>query len=98
LLKIKREIFFLADQNALNAIIRAENLPAAFLPATCNWMCNRALPRCSEDGTMLLESNPPFVPLAVVHMTANSKELRPALLDIAGTKHVRSLRYSHGTP
>jgi hypothetical protein len=93
ILKLKREAFFFSEQTALNAVIRATKVSTAFLPSTYNWICNRAMPMCSEDGKLLLEPNPPFQSLGVIHLTSNTKNGRWPLVDIAGKAHSRSLRF-----
>jgi hypothetical protein len=88
-----REPYFYAEQTALNFIIRNGNLETAFLPSTCNWMCNRALPICSEDGATLLEPHPPFNRIGIIHMTADTKTGEEKLLDVNKVVHVRPLAY-----
>ena len=87
----KREAFFFAEQTALNATIRQNGLKPAFLPSTCNWMCNRALPFCSEDGVELCEPNPPFQRLGVIHLTSNTKNGTWPLTTVKGGTRTRSL-------
>lgn len=90
--KRNKEAFFFAEQTAFNAMIRQGDMPIAFLPSTCNWMCNRALPMCSDDGVELLEPHPPFQRLNVLHLTADTKNGVWALPTRNG-EHVRSLRF-----
>jgi len=92
-LRLGREPLFYAEQTVLNAVIRMKNLPTAFLPATHNWACARAMPMCSEDGTILLEPDPPHELLGVVHLTAGTKNGRVQLKDVKGNTHSRSLRF-----
>jgi hypothetical protein len=87
------EPLFYAEQTVLNTLIRSQVVPAAFLPARCNWMCNRALPVCGEDGTMLHEPQPPFDRLGIIHLTGPLKNDELTLTDLAGGKWVRSLRF-----
>ena len=87
------EAFFFAEQTALNEIIRRSGCRTAFLPSTCNWMCNRALPLCSPDGAVLIEPNPPFNRIGIVHMTADTKHGQKKLRDVNGHSHFRSLRF-----
>jgi lipopolysaccharide biosynthesis glycosyltransferase len=91
--KRTRKPLFFSEQNALNVVIRAAGLRTAFLPSTYNWVCHRAKPMCTEDGTILLEPNPPFQPLSVVHLTAETKNGRHTIMDVAGKAHFRSLRF-----
>jgi hypothetical protein len=85
---------FFLDQTALNLVIRTAEFPTALLPARCNWMCNRALPKCSADGALLLESQPPFEPLGIIHLTGNTKDGSWPLKDQQGREHRRSLRFN----
>jgi hypothetical protein len=87
------EPLFYAEQTVLNTLIRSQVVPAAFLPARCNWMCNRALPVCSEDGTTLHEPQPPFDRLGIVHLTGPLKNDEVTLTDLTGQSWVRSLRF-----
>jgi hypothetical protein len=87
------EPLFYAEQTVLNTLIRSQVVPAAFLPARCNWMCNRALPFCSEDGAVLHEPQPPFDRLGIVHLTGPMKNGEQTLTDLAGGTWVRSLRF-----
>lgn len=89
----KHETFFFAEQTALNAAIRLNGVRAGYLPSTCNWMCNRALPVCSEDGTELREPNPPFHRLRVLHLTSNTKNGTWPLSTVTGATRPRSLRF-----
>ncbi len=90
--KHKREALFFAEQTALNVVIRESGIATALLPAICNWMCNRALPSCSDDGIELREPHPPFQRIGVVHLTANTKN---GIWQLATTNGVysRSLRF-----
>lgn len=91
--KAKHESFFFAEQTALNAAIRLNGLRTAFLPSTCNWMCNRALPMCSEDAVELKEPNPPFQRISVIHLTGNTKNGVWPLSTATGVTRTRSLRF-----
>jgi len=88
-----KEPYFYAEQTALNYIIRNSDFETAFLPSTCNWMCNRALPLCSEDGAILLEPQPPFNRIGIIHMTADTKTGEEKLPDINRVVHIRPLAH-----
>ena len=87
---------YYAEQFCLNAAVRSLPEPPALLPAWCNWMCHRALPYCSEDGSVLYEPNPPYRKLGVIHLTSDTKNGVWELRDLAGKPHTRSLRYRRG--
>ena len=88
-----RNAFFFAEQTALNVCIRQEEITTAFLPARYNWMCNRAFPLISADGKTLLEPNPPYEPLGILHMAANTRTGLWPLYDQRGKLHHRSLAF-----
>jgi hypothetical protein len=85
--------YFYAEQNALNALIRSRIVPAALLPAHCNWVCNRASPKTSNGGALLCEPEPPYTPLGIVHITGPDKGRMVEMADLDGTKRTRTLRY-----
>jgi hypothetical protein len=87
------EAYFFAEQNALNAIIRGRVVPAALLPAHCNWVCNRVNPMTRDNGAVLCEPAPPYTKLGIVHLTGPGKEQLLELSDISGTRHTRTRRY-----
>jgi lipopolysaccharide biosynthesis glycosyltransferase len=89
----KRELFFFADQIALNMVIRCHPVKTAFLPATFNWMCNRARPICSDDGSYFMEPNPPFQMIGIVHLTADTKNEIWEVTTLSGASLSRSPRY-----
>jgi hypothetical protein len=87
-------VLFYAEQAALNGVLRTAREPPALLPAWCNWVCHRGLPLCSEDARVLVEPNPPYRPLSVVHLSGPTKEREFELRDRRGGRHRRSLRYA----
>jgi hypothetical protein len=89
-----RNIGFYHDQTALNIAIREHRLPIAMLPARCNWQCHRAIPMCGKQGSVLIEPNPPFEPLGIIHLTDETKNGEWQLRDPDGMPHTRSLRFS----
>jgi len=87
------QALFYAEQACLNSAMWNLAEAPAFLPAWCNWLCHRALPRCSEDGSILYEPNPPYRRLGIVHLTGGSKNRRFQLHDSKNSPHVRWLHY-----
>jgi hypothetical protein len=88
-----REAYFFAEQTALNACIREHDMAVALLPARCNWICSRALPRVGADGKSLVEPFPPFEPLGILHLSAATKDGIWPLRDLEGRPHHRSLTF-----
>jgi hypothetical protein len=70
--RLRRASFFV-EQTALNVVIRSKGISTTFLPATYNWACHRALPIVGADGVTFLEPQPPFSPIGILHLTANTK-------------------------
>jgi hypothetical protein len=84
---------FFADQTAINVAIREESLPIAVLPAHYNWMCNRAMPALALDGRTLVEPDPPYLRIGILHMTANTKGGTWPIVDLRGNTHKMSLAH-----
>jgi lipopolysaccharide biosynthesis glycosyltransferase len=87
------DAFFYAEQTALNYAIRHHKLRTAFLPARCNWMCNRAIPCLALDGKTLVEPMPPHVLLGVLHLTGEIKKGIWPVQDLAGRTHSMALTH-----
>lgn len=62
------------DQVALNGIVRHRGLPAALLPAWCNWICHLATPVRDPARELFVEPNPPHRPIGILHLTLDSKK------------------------
>lgn len=88
-----RHANFWGEQTALNACIRQGGVPLALLPARCNWICSRALPCIGADGKTLVEPQPPFEPLGIVHLAANAKQGIWPLLGVDGRTQHRALTF-----
>lgn len=85
---------FYIEQTSLNYAIYQHRLETAYLPAWCNWVCNRALPLCSEDGKTLYEPCLPYHPLGIIHLTSSAKQgTRPIKVVKSQKVITRSLRY-----
>jgi predicted O-methyltransferase YrrM len=85
---------FFLDQTALNIVAYVDCLDIAVLPPHYNWTCHRALPRTTADGAVLLDPQPPYQPLGIVHLTHATKKREFTLRTAGGGFVVRSLRYS----
>jgi hypothetical protein len=81
------------DQFALNEAIYRFRLPTAFLPATCNWICDRGIPMWNEVTNKYCAPYAPYAPISIMHLAGPAKsqiyEMR-----IVGDGRVRAgLRY-----
>jgi predicted O-methyltransferase YrrM len=85
---------FCLDQTAINLVADVDGYDIAILPASCNWVCHRALPWATRDGRKLLDPHPPHQPLGIIHMTAVTKKWKFVLRTQGGPPVLRSLRYN----
>jgi predicted O-methyltransferase YrrM len=85
---------FFLDQTALNVVAYADCLDIAVLPPHYNWTCHRALPCTTADGAVLLDPQPPYQPLGIVHLTHVTKSQEFTLRAPNGGFVARSLCYS----
>ena len=88
-----RRLFFVFDQMALCIVCWQGGLKTAFLPTTCNWICDHALPMVSDNGAILLRPLPPHEPLGVVHQTGHTKQAFFSLSRVGGGSLSRTLGY-----
>ena len=58
----------LVEQTALNLVLYRDKLPATFLPAWCNWLCDAAAPMVDAAHGLLVEPHAPYTPLGIVHL------------------------------
>ena len=95
----KKGRIFGTDQVALALSIYEDNLPAEFLPAYCNWMCEFHMPKFDTDKNIFVEPYIPNTPIALVHLAGldNIRKNKSILSDIEtvnGFKIKKSLRYN----
>jgi len=88
-----RDLLFLLDQTALFFACRHSGLQTSWLPATCNWMCNYALPMSTDDGRKLLRPLPPYEDLGIIHQAYVTKRVFFPLLRLGGGHISRRLSY-----
>jgi tetratricopeptide (TPR) repeat protein len=85
---------FFLDQTALNVIAYVDGLHVACLPARYNWVCHMGMPRTSADGKVLLEPQPPYEKIGILHLASWSKQHKFVLRAQGGGLVYRSLHYS----
>lgn len=77
------------DQTALNYAIWRERLPVSPLPALCNWCCHLALPQLHPtDGRFCEPDVPEGRSIGILHLTANTKDLRLQLRSDGGIRTI----------
>jgi hypothetical protein len=89
-----REYDFYAEQFGLNRVVYLEDFPRNILPATCNWLANRAVILFDEKTNTFVEPNLPYQPLGIIHLSGDSKN-KDHRLRMIGRKAVltTNLRY-----
>lgn len=84
----------LVEQTALNLAIYRDHLPATYLPAYCNWLCDAALPKVDQESGMLVEPNAPYQPLGIVHLAGEfTRSAKVDLETVTGEKISSMLTY-----
>ena len=68
--------FALGEQTALNYVIFADGAPVALLPAYCNWFCGKGTPAYDRERRLLVEPEPPYQPLGIVHLAGEGMKDR----------------------
>lgn len=86
-----RKILFVSEQTVLNVVLRTSGLPFSQLPSTCNWICFRAPPLCSDDGTLLLTPELPHEAIGIVHLAGYSHKdkCNPTSLITLSNKNIK---------
>ena len=91
---LQRTRFFFAEQVALNYAIFAENLPANFLPAYCNWAVGDASPAFDAGRGLFVEPYAPHEVIGVMHLAGADQKTGVSRLDrLDGGTIETSLRY-----
>lgn len=80
------------DQTALNYMLWTENVPVVPMPALCNWLCHLAVPGYDAKRQRFCEPVTPGTPLGILHLAADTKDLRIKVQDASGVKE-RGLRF-----
>lgn len=83
------------DQIALNAAIHDGRIREARLPPTCNWIAHLATPAWDASRQLLVEPDPPFEPIGILHLTLGTKWAPSVDVPlVGGGRTERSLRYA----
>jgi hypothetical protein len=69
------------DQTALNYMLWTEDTPVAPMPALCNWLCHLAIPGYDTKRKRFCEPVAPGAALGILHMAANTKNMRIRIRD-----------------
>ena len=98
ILASKKGRIFGTDQVALALSIYEDGLPAEFLPAYCNWMCEYHLPIYDRNTNKFLEPYLPNHPIGLMHLAGLDQiRINNAILsDIKDTEGLiikKSIRY-----
>lgn len=93
---LHRATLFVSEQTALNVALRTRGLPVSLMPSRCNWICYRAPPLCTPDGSELLDPQLPHTPIGIVHLAGYHYEAKENPLTLAtpgGGSVTRPLSY-----
>ncbi|MBS0558318.1 MAG: hypothetical protein JSR27_13010 [Proteobacteria bacterium] len=83
---------FFAEQTAMNVALYGGEVPFARLPATCNWVVNRAWPIVGVGGE-LVHPDFPHEPIGIIHRTAITKRMNKCLHALDGSATNIGLNY-----
>lgn len=86
------------DQTALNYVIHHDRAPTGLLPDLYNWICIDAPPKVDESTGSLVEPEPPYRPIKIVHLVGQAKTLKFKIERLDGGYIEETLRYSAWGP
>lgn len=94
---LTRTLDLYAEQLGLNKAVYAEDFPRNILPATSNWLVNKALPSFDRETKKFTEPNLPYRPLGIVHLSGKSKTTTHRIKMIRTNNRLEShIRYDKG--
>ncbi len=76
---------------ALNVAIVRQRLAVAPLPASWNWLCH--IERPMWNGRQVVEPEPPFEPITILHLSGQARDRVMPLKDRAGLQYHSTLRF-----
>lgn len=85
----------LREQTALNYVIHHDRAPTGLLPDWCNWICIDAPPKLDEKTGMLVEPEPPYRPLGILHLVGPARSHEFTLETLTGKTVKAFLHYRH---
>ena len=86
---------FYAEQFGLNRVVYLEDFRRNVLPATCNWLANRAQIFFDAPTKTFVEPYLPHQPLGIIHLSGESKNKDHRLTILNGEGVLSTnLRYS----
>lgn len=81
------------DQFALNGAVYSQQLPATFLSANFNWICDRGIPMWNEDERKFCEPYPPYRAISVLHLAGPAKHKSYRVRTTSGKEMEVNFRY-----
>jgi lipopolysaccharide biosynthesis glycosyltransferase len=82
------------DQHSFNAALMLNNLPAALLPARCNWICTLSPPVWNSATRQFCEPNKNAPPLSVLHLAGPAKRRVYQLYSTTGMPIATSVSFA----
>jgi len=86
------------DQIALTYAVYERGLEVEYLPAWCNWVCSRGLPKVDSRREALVEPFLPHCTLGIVHLVLDTKQGEYELGVVGGGTVRRALGYVAWAP
>ena len=98
LLASQKGRIFGTDQVALALSIYEDNLPAEFLPAYCNWMCEFKMPFYDNYNKKFVEPFLPHHPIGLMHLAGldeirSNSNLKLNIRNLQGNLNKHSIRF-----
>lgn len=82
-----------SQQMAMNYVVYIDRAPAAFLPASCNWQTWEATPQFDERTRLLVEPQPPYRTIGIIHNAQDDKNLVFSIKTRQGRTIEGTMRY-----
>lgn len=92
---LQRQPTLLREQTALNYVIHHDKAPVGLLPDWCNWICIDAPPAFDTASGMLIEPEPPYRPIGILHLVGPAKSHQFKLATRQGGTIEAYLHYSY---
>jgi hypothetical protein len=82
------------DQLTLEYLTYGLRMPVELLPATCNWVAHRSIPKYDVTRNRLVEPYLPHRDIGILHLTLGSKDEEREIQTLDGKTITSTLRYS----
>jgi hypothetical protein len=87
-----------SQQMAMQYVVYIDKAPTAFLPASCNWQSWEATPQFDETTGLLVEPQPPYSTIGIMHNAQADKNLGFTVKTRQGNVLQGTMRYERWAP